>query len=876
MSDTPPNSPRATEPPDGPVPCPPSPPTERSRDRFRRVEAMFFEVAMLSPADRECAIARLCADHPDLEREVRSLLASADNVGAFLGKPALGRNAEQIAREAALEANDELIGKTLGAYRVVKRHAAGGMGTVYRAERADGQFDQSVAIKVVKRGMDTEEVLRRFAAERQTLAALDHPNIARLIDAGATPDGRPFIVIEFVEGVSIDQYCDRQRLGVRPRLELFRRVCDAVQHAHQHLVIHRDIKPGNILVTPEGAPKLLDFGISKLLDPATGKPNATAEADRRLTPEYASPEQIEGRPVSTTTDVYSLGVVLYELLTGTRPYHLAVRTTDEVRRVVCRTLPPAPSSAVQLSAARAGMPHSTAPRSPAASTAQRPTPLLTPQTRSADTPPDPPSDIPGTRGVTSTRLRAVLRGDLDNIVMLALRKEPSRRYASAEQLAADITRYLEGLPVRARRDTPAYRASKFIRRHRIAVAATVAAVALLAGATIALSIQGRRLAAQRDDLIATNQSLDETRNFLVSALGGAETGNLGPDAKLADVLHAATAALRDAPPQDPRTRGVSQLALGRALMSLGMLPGARELLAASEASLAGLAPESTTRRDLDLALAELLFFEDKHAEAELAFRALLSSERAAPTPARGTGSGASSREGLILNDLGASLRLQGRAEEALDFQRQALAARRRDLPPDALPIAESHNNIGTALFQLGNYEEAAEQLTKALVIRRKRLRADHPLVVRCMSNLGLAELRLGRLPAALEHLQLSADLWPSAFGTEHPGRVAAATSLALALRRTGQPGEAIKRLESTLAWQLERLPAGQGPDQTPALAATRANIALARVEAGQPDAARAELEAVAPVLAGAGEAFASIARQAAEKLNELNSPGKAR
>ncbi len=861
MSETPPIPPRP--------PGPASPPTERSRDLFRRAEDAFFEVAMLSPADRESAIARLCAGQPELEREVRSLLASADNVGAFLGKPALGRDAEQIAREAALEANDELIGTTLGPYQVVKRHATGGMGTVYRGQRADGQFDQSVAVKVVKRGMDTEEVLRRFADERQTLAALDHPNIARLIDAGATPDGRPFIVMEFVEGLPIDQYCDRQRLGVRARIELFRRVCDAVQHAHQNLVIHRDIKPGNILVTPDGVPKLLDFGISKLLDPATARPHATADADRRLTPEYASPEQIEGRPVSTATDVYSLGVVLYELLTAARPYHLAVRTTEELRRVVCHTLPPAPSSAVQLSAARAGMPHSTKARAGTAPTGSGTASARSSQTQAAGTPTDPPTDIPRTRGVTSTKLRSVLPGDLDHIVMLALRKEPARRYASAEQFAADITRYLEGLPVRARRDTPAYRASKFIRRHRVGVTATVAAITLLAGATVALSIQSRRLAAQRDDLIATNHSLDETRNYLVAVLGGAETGNLGPDAKLADVLNAATTALQDTPPQDARTRGVSQLALGRALMSLGLLPRARELLVASEVSLAGLAPDAPTRRDLATALGELLFFEGKHAEAESAFRTLLAQERAAPTPSRRSDTGATSREGLILNNLGASLRLQGKAEEALSVQREALAARQRDLPAEALPIAESHNNIGTALFQLGKYEEAAEQLTKALEIRRKRLRADHPLIVRCMSNLGLVELRLGRVPSAVEHLRLSADLWPKAFGAEHPGRVAAVTSLALALRRSGAHDEAIQRLQDVLAWQREHITQGQNLADSPAIAATRANIALARADAGQTQAARDELEAVTPVLIRAGDAFASIATQANEKLEEL-------
>jgi serine/threonine-protein kinase len=853
---------------------PPGPGTTKRRDLFRRAEDTFFEVAMLSPADRESAIARLCEGQPELEAEVRSLLASADNVGAFLGKPALGRDAEQIARDAALESNDELIGATLGAYRILHRHAAGGMGTVYLAERADGQFEQKVAVKVVKRGMDSEEILRRFSAERQTLAALDHPNIARLIDAGATPDGRPFLVMEMVEGLPIDRYCDHNRLGVRERLALFRLVCDAVQHAHQHLVIHRDIKPGNILVTAQGVPKLLDFGISKLLDPATKDQSLTAETDRRLTPEYASPEQVEGRSVTTATDVYSLGVVLYELLTGARPYHLAVRTTEELKRVVCLTLPPVPSSAVALSASRAGMPASTKPRAAPPAPASSHSPSRAARTAVAPTtaaaaPASPPTDIPKTRGVTSTKLRAVLRGDIDNIVMLALRKEPARRYVSVEQFAADITRYLEGMPVRARRDTLGYRASKFVRRHRFAVIASAAAVAMLAGATVALSIQSQRLAAQRDDLIATNHALEETRNYLVAVLGGAETGNLGPDAKLADVLHEATRALEQSPPDDPATRAASQLALGRALMSLGVLPRARELLEAADASLAALPTGTSARNDARTALAELLFFEGKHAEAEKAFRTLLAEERANPTAAPRGAAAASSREGLLLNNLGAALRLQGKADDAIATQREALAVRQRDLPADALPIAESYNNIGSALFQKGDVQAAAENLSKALEIRRKRLRPDHPLIVRCLSNLGLAELRLDRPQEAVEHLRTAADAWDKAFGSDHPGRVATTTSLAQALRKVGRHEEAIHRLETTLQWQRAHLPADENPDRAPSLAATRANIALARADAGQTAQARAELEAVTPILNAAGDAYAAIAEAASERLDQL-------
>jgi serine/threonine protein kinase/Tol biopolymer transport system component len=331
-----------------------------------------------------------------------------------------------VSRYAAAQADlEEIIGERVGAYRIVGELGRGGMGAVYLAERADSEFRRRVAVKVVKRGMDTDSILRRFRNERQILAALDHPNIARLLDGGTTTDGRPYFVMEYINGAPITQYCDARRLGIGERLRLFQQVCAALSYAHQNLVIHRDVKPSNILVTTDGTPKLLDFGIAKLLNPELAHDTLapTTLSVRPMTPEYASPEQIKGEPVTPASDQYSLGVLLYELLTGNRPYHARNGAFLEVARVICEETPERPSKLVTLA-------------------------------RDATTANDDEAKtsitlhaICESRGVTPDALRRELESGLDNIIMLALRKEPTERYPSVADLSADITRFLNGQPV---------------------------------------------------------------------------------------------------------------------------------------------------------------------------------------------------------------------------------------------------------------------------------------------------------------------------------------------------------------------------------------------------------------------------------------------
>ena len=433
-------------------------------ERWQQVKQVFQAVAEVAPAERSSLLTEACAGDAALRREVEALLRADEQAADFIEESAYEVAAKALAEEEA----ESAAGRQVGPYKLVRALGRGGMGAVYLAERDDAEYRKRVALKLIKRGMDTEAVLRRFRHERQILAQLEHPHIARLLDGGTTADGLPYFVMEYVEGQPITEYAEAHKLSVTERLKLFRAVCAAVAYAHQNLVIHRDLKPSNILVTTEGVPKLLDFGIAKLLhiDPASQTEALTATELRVMTPEYASPEQVRGEAVTTLSDVYSLGIVLYELLTGQRPYRFPSRRPDEMARIICEQEPYKPSTAVN------DIPES--PRSEGEDSTTRPLARVS---------------APG--GGDRGRLRRRLRGDLDNIVLMALRKETARRYASVEQLAEDLRRHMEGLPVKARRATFAYCAAKFTRRHRVSlVAAALVALALVVG-IIATSWQAR-------------------------------------------------------------------------------------------------------------------------------------------------------------------------------------------------------------------------------------------------------------------------------------------------------------------------------------------------------------------------------------------------
>ena len=419
--------------------------------RAQRVAEIVEEALERAPGDCASYLDHACDGDAVIRSEVESLLGFRAQAVSFIEQPAIEMNAELLAEESCeLNPGDEV-----GPYRILSLLGEGGMGEVYLAD--DTSLGRKVAIKLVKRGFGRANLLRHFRHEERILAALNHPNIARLYGAGATNDGVPYFVMEYVAGERLDQYCDERRLPLQERLQLFRKICSAVAYAYRHLIIHRDLKPANIRVTSEGEPKLLDFGIAKLLESDdTRMLGQSVTLAGAMTPEYASPEQIRGEPMTTASDVYSLGVVLYELLTGRKPYRLTSNSAGEISSAITTESPLRPSQAVA--------------------------------ERARQIPPVSPSEIANPK---------LLRGDLDNIVLMALRKEPERRYSSVGQLAEDIRRHLEGLPVVARKDTIGYRGAKFIRRHRVSVAAGAIVLLSLVGGIVATSWQARRAEEQR-------------------------------------------------------------------------------------------------------------------------------------------------------------------------------------------------------------------------------------------------------------------------------------------------------------------------------------------------------------------------------------------
>jgi len=437
-------------------------------ERWQQIKELLGTALKLSPTLRVSFLEEVGANDSVLREEVERLLAAEKKAGsAFLTDAAI---AEEF-RGDTPERGAHWIGRMIGAYRIVEEIGVGGMGEVFRAVRTDEEYDKEVAIKLVRTGADADFVIGRFKNERQILANLDHPNIARLLDGGTTEAGLPYVVMELVRGEPIDQYCDERKLPTTERLKLFLEVCGAVQYAHQRLIIHRDIKPSNILVTREGVPKLLDFGIAKILE--SGPPvegfEPTVTLFRFLTPGYASPEQVRGEVITTASDVYSLGVVLYELLTGQSPYGVTRGTSREMEQAVSDHEPEKPSLVVLREEGTAG------------SDGAKPRRL---------------ESTGSVRDGSPERLSKRLRGDLDNVVLMALRKEPRRRYASVEQFAEDVRRHLANLPVVARKDTLSYRASKFVIRHKTGVA--VAAMFILTvAAGFAVTLREARIAGRR-------------------------------------------------------------------------------------------------------------------------------------------------------------------------------------------------------------------------------------------------------------------------------------------------------------------------------------------------------------------------------------------
>ena len=671
--------------------------------RWQRIQEIFCAALEIDGPARDRFLDSACGDDPSLRHELDTFLRSATDDHDDLVAEAIRAEAASVLRpDAASEP------AAVGPYQLIRRIGQGGMGAVYLAARADQQYDRHVAIKLLRSETGSRpELIRRFRTERQILAVLDHPNIAQLLDGGVTENGTPYLVMQYVDGVAIDDYCRAHALSVPDRIRLFRKVCSAVQYAHRSLVVHRDIKPSNILVAADGVPKLLDFGIAKLLQPGN-MPHTVAmtrPAERLMTLEYASPEQIRGEAITTATDVYALGLVLYELLTGRRPFGAATSDAITLARTVCETDPRRPSAA----ASDAGV-----------------------------------------------AFAGELRGDLDEIVLKAIRKEPEARYSSVEQLSEDLGRHLDGFPVTASRGTRRYRMSKFVRRHRLGVAAAAAFVLLLAVFGVTMSVLAARVARERDIAQVERTRSEKVSEFLIGLFSSS----------------------------DPFHRS-------------GKNVTARELLDSGSGRIAlELGGEPEVRADLLETMAQ-------------AYQHLGDFDRSAglfreEIQALDQAHGRSFQKGRVLRELADVERQRGLLPEAEAHLRQALAIHEK-LPPDNdVELSHTLNNLSLILQVKGDLAQAELDSRRAVAISRK-YPVQYAQTLTMMSNLGSVLFDEGKIADAEAILRNVLNERRRVLGEKHPQVATSMTRLARVLGAEGQYQEAEQLFRAGVARDLADL-----------------------------------------------------------------------
>jgi serine/threonine-protein kinase len=784
--------------------------------RWTQIQTLFDAALERPPDERDAFLRAACTDAPDLLAEVRSLLAADADAHPLLDSLAL----EAVALPAGLLPEGILPagGERVGPYRVVRPLGRGGMGAVFLATRADGQFDQQVALKLIRGGAASTQIVRRFRSERQILARLNHPHVARLYDGGLTDDGQPYFAMEYVDGAPLGRYCDAHGASVDERIRLLRTVCTAVQYAHRRLVVHRDLKPSNILVTDDGTVKLLDFGIAKMLtgeDEARTDPALTQTGHAVMTPAYAAPEQIRGAPVTTATDVYALGVVLYELISGERPFDLEGRSPANIERIVCEQSP-APPSAVA-----------------------------------------PPAR------------RRALRGDLDTICLKALRTEPERRYASAEQLADDLTRYREGRPVAARPATARYRAAKFVQRHRQGVAAALGVVVLIAALVGFYTVQ---ITQERDRAQLEAATATQVSAFLQDVFESSDpTQAMGDTVTVRAVLERGARRIDTELAEQPVVQARLLDVIGEVYLNLGRFDEAHPLLergldvrrevlgdqhpdvAHSMDHLALLyektgeyeAAERLNREALSLRralhgndhpdvaeslnrLAGLLMNKGVYTEAEPLYRAALAIRQRRLGPEH-------EEVAITLSDLALLLNRRGQFEEAETLARRALAVHRRTYE------GKPHPTVAATLSVLGNILQNTEQYDGAEAVYREALATSralhgdepHPQIAADLDNLaGLLRIQ-GSYARAEPLLREAHALDRHLHGDEHPNVASSLHSLALLLDDLGRPAEAAASFAETL--RILRATVGT---EHPYVAVTLSNFGMLHVR--QADYAAAE------------------------------------
>lgn len=731
----------------------------------KTLQQILDEAQTLPPHERLRFIRDACASDSDLYASAMHELESRQQ---WFGED--GAVAPQTADDDAVV---DLAGERVGPYRIVRSLGRGGMGEVFLADRADEQFRQQVAIKLVRRGLLSRNVQSRLKLERQILATLDHPNIARLFDGGTTTDGTPYIVMEYVDGEPIDIYCDSRGLSVEQRLRLFQVVCSAVHRAHQNLIVHRDLKPSNILVARDGTPKLLDFGIAKMLDDRQMMHTmAVTQLDYRvLTPDHASPEQIRGDLITTASDTYVLGVVLYELLCGCKPFSLKGNRLGDLERAICEEDPPPPSMVVQA-------------REDSAALARQ-------------------------RGTSPARLRRELAGDLDNIVLMAMRKEADRRYSSVEQFAADIQRHLDGMPVLARADAWNYRAGKFLKRHSLAVTLAFGFLAVLVGFSVTTYLQAQRIAEERDVAQAeraraqtAQQRSEAVKDFLIDSFRLADPSHArGKEITAREILDQGAARIGKELRTQPDLQATLLDTIGSVYLSLDLPDDAQPLIEQGLAVRRKLFGE----RHLDVAssLYSLNRVYEKKGDLKAA-EALATDSLAINSLLTGTQSletaGSLCRLGVIEFAKGDLVSAQRRLEECLRI-------RTAQRGPD-------HEDLTIPLDNLARLAQARRDFVTAERLDREALRIDlltrgkdHPQYIRHLHNLATTLHDQGDLDGAEPLYRQTVDLLRQVLGAEHTETIEAMGNLGRLLMDRGRFDEAQQVYETALVASRKAHPA---------------------------------------------------------------------
>lgn len=789
-------------------------------ERWAQIEEIFQSALDRAAEQRAAFLESACGGDAVLRKEIESLLAAHEKSG-FTAPDAV---------EDGFKVLEQRVGRLqegnrIGPYQILREIGHGGMGSVYLAARADDAYQKLVAIKIIRRGLDTDDIIRRFRSEREILAGLEHPNITRLLDAGTTEDGLPYFVMEYIEGEAIDRYCDARKLNVTERLKLFQSVCSAVRYAHQNLVVHRDIKPGNVLVTKEGVPRLLDFGIAKVLAPGSARGERTLTMVRRLTPEYASPEQVRGEAITTASDVYSLGVLLYGLLTGHRPYRQAMASAADVERAICEEQPKRPSAAVLQGDSG-------------------------PETNEQIK----PESVSRARDSTPEKLGRRLQGDLDNIVLMALRKEPQRRYASAEQLSEDIQRHLGNLPVIARPNTARYRAAKFVARHKAGVA-TAALLILTLSAGIAATAWQARVAAARGARARVEAAKAQRINaFLQDMLSFSSPSYISPnpsknpDAKVSEVMEAAAKRAETELTDQPEVLAEMQRTIGEVYYAEGRYDQAEAILRSALQKYVQLyganQPETVEAAGV---LADVLLRKSNSTEAEGLLRRNIEIERKeeqrgrldARTMAHVLGDYGSVLDqradkdaaqyleealkyavnlggkehafvAMLYNDLGDVAYRKGDMKEAERCNRASLDEYRKLPEGTYVEVATSLSNLGAVLIREGKYAEAEPFVREGLEVRRKLLGDSHPDTAMSLFRLSDLLYKEGNYAGAESAARESLQVFHRALTAPKENIYFAnpLMELGLVLDKTGRAREAETYLRQALEMRTRLLPPG--------------------------------------------------------------------